>query len=182
MAKNIVVVTASPRVGKFTDKAADAFIEGAKSAGHSVKKFSLAKNRVGGCLHCMQCGKNGYCSQKDGMEEFYPMYEEADVIVFASPIYFWHITAQMKAFIDRLYTFYVTKTFSKKEMAVILVSGGKGESMSEEAVSFFKNVFEKRIGWTSHGTLLIDGTTPPDFDLEKAGFAQKAFDFGASIQ
>ena len=186
MAKHIVVGTGSPRTGKNTDRAADAFVQGAQQAGHTVYKFSLAQHRVGGCIHCMQCSKQGYCVQKDGMEEVYPQIEKADLILFATPIYFWHITAQMKAFIDRLYALYTMGRFPKnetgKEMGLLLVAGDSDPSVAQAPLSFFENVFGKRLGWLNKGTLLIAGTSRAGFDLEQEGFLQKAFDLGASIQ
>ncbi|MBE6993346.1 MAG: flavodoxin family protein [Ruminococcaceae bacterium] len=173
----IIVVDGSPRVGKYTDQLTDAFAEGARSKGHEVIKFSLAKTPVAPCRHCMGCGKNGYCSQKDAMEALYPEIESCDMIVFASPIYFWHITAQMKSFIDRLYALYVMGRFPRKEMKLILVSGGQGDDMTNNAEQFFRDVFLDRIHWTDKGILKVHGTSAKDFDV--SGYLKEAYDFGA---
>ncbi len=176
MSKKIIVVDGSPRVGKNTDLLTDAFAEGARAAGHEVLKVSLAKTPVAPCRHCMACGKNGFCSQKDAMEALYPELESCDTIVFASPIYFWHITAQTKAFIDRLYALYVMGRFPRKELKVILVSGGQGDDMTNNAEQFFRDVFLSRIHWTDGGFLKVHGTSAKDFDLSED--LKRAFEFG----
>ncbi len=185
MGKHIVVIEGSPRVAKNTDRLVGAFLRGAQEAGHTTYKLSLAKNRINGCVHCMQCGKNGYCVQKDAMEALYPELERADLVVFASPIYFWQITSQMKAAIDRLYALYTMGRLPRgdagKDMMTLLVCGDADPAAAADAQAFFSGVFEKRLGWKNAGTLVVSGTSRPDFDLEKEGFLQRAFDLGASL-
>lgn len=179
MSKNILVIVASPRPGKNTHQLADAFTEGAVSRGHNVTQFSVAGKRINGCIHCQQCYKNDPCSQKDDMLPLYPEIEKADMIVFASPIYFWQITAQMKAVIDRMYALYVAKRFQPKETAIILDAGNGSESVFDEAVSFYKNVMVSRLGWKDMGTLLVPGMTASNA-LDVGGL-EKARAFGASL-
>lgn len=185
MGKHIVIIEGSPRVAKNTDRIVGAFLCGAQEAGHTTYKLSLAKNRINGCVHCMQCGKNGYCVQKDAMEAFYPELERADLVVFASPIYFWQISSQMKAAIDRLYALYTMGRLPRgdagKDMMTFLVCGDADPAAAADAQAFFSGVFEKRLGWKNVGTLVVSGTSRPDFDLEKEGYLQKAHDLGAGI-
>ena len=179
---NILVIDGSPRVGKNTDQLCDAFIKGAESKGHTAVKFRVAGKKLNGCIHCGQCFKNGPCSQKDDMIPLYDEIEKADMIVLASPIYFWDITAQLKAVIDRMYALYVAKRFKPKKTAAIFVSGGKALDNTDEAVDFYNNVIIKRLHWEDKGVLLVTGTTPADFDLEKEGFIEKAYNMGASLE
>ena len=82
MGKHIVVIEGSPRVAKNTDRVVGAFLRGAQEAGHTTYKLSLAKNRVNGCIHCMQCGKNGYAltaeAEQAAGELFRALYENRD--------------------------------------------------------------------------------------------------------
>ena len=178
---NILVIDGSPRVGKNTDRLCDAFIEGAKSKGHTATKFRVAGKKINGCIHCMQCYKNGPCSQKDDMLPVYDMIEAADMVVLASPIYFWDITAQTKAVIDRMFALYVAGRFTPKQTAAIFVSGGKDMSNMTEAVDFYNNVIIDKLHWVDRGYLTVTGTTPEDFDVEAEGYLQKAFDLGAAL-
>ena len=181
MSKRILVIDGSPRPGKNTDRLCDAFIQGAEAAGNTAVKFRVAGKKIGGCIHCMQCYKNGPCAQKDDMIPLYDEIERADMIVLASPIYFWQITAQTKAVIDRMYALYVAGRFKAKDTAAIFVSGGDA-SCCDEAVSFYRNVIVNRLHWNDKGLLLAPGTSAPGFGLEAGGFIQKACDLGASIQ
>lgn len=175
---HILVIDGSPRVGKNTDLMCDAFIAGAATKGHTATKFRVAGKKINGCIHCMQCYKNGPCSQKDDMIPLYDEIEKADMIVLASPIYFWHITAQTKAVIDRMYALYVAGRFKAKDTAAIFVSGGDLDC-SDEAVSFYENVILKKLHWNDRGVLRVARTGRDDYDLE--AYKQKAFDLGASL-
>ena len=179
---NILVIDGSPRVGKNTDRLCDAFIKGAESKGHSAVKFRVAGKKLNGCIHCAQCYKNGPCAQQDDMIPLYDEIEKADMVVLASPIYFWDITAQLKAVIDRMYALYMAKRFKPKKTAAIFVAGGKAIDNTDEAVSFYNNVILKRLHWEDKGILLATGTSNPEFDLEKEGFIEKAFNMGAGIE
>jgi multimeric flavodoxin WrbA len=83
----------------------DAFAEGAKAAGNEVEVLQVGKMKINGCLACEYChGKGaGQCIQKDDMEKVMPAYKDCDMIVFASPIYYFDMTAQLSAAIQRVY-------------------------------------------------------------------------------
>ena len=100
----IAVLNGSPKVGN-TAAMVDAFAEGAKEAGHEVEILHVGKMKIGGCLACEYChGKGeGSCVQKDDMEKVMPAYKEADMVVFASPIYYFDMSAQLSAAIQRVY-------------------------------------------------------------------------------
>ena len=180
MSKHVLVVSSSPRKGQNTDLVTDAFIKGLESAGHTAYKLNVGTTKVNGCIHCMQCYKNGPCAQKDGMTPFYEEYEKADMVVFASPIYFWHINAQMKAAIDRMYALYIGKRLVRIEPAMILVAGAPEESVFKNALEFYNDVIIGQLGWQDKGTFFVNGTTRPGYDIES--YLKKAFDFGASIK
>lgn len=175
MAKKILVIDGSPRVGKNTDQLCDAFMKGAQEAGHEVVKFRVAGKKINGCIHCMQCFKNGPCSQKDDMIPLYDEIEKADMIVLASPIYFWQITAQTKAVIDRMYALYVAGRFQRKDTAAIFVSGGDADCC-DEAVSFYKNVIINRLHWNDKGMMVCPRTSREGFEL--APHLEKAYEMG----
>ena len=105
MGKKIIVLNGSPRRGGNTAALVDRFLQGAKEAGHQVTRFDLRDMEIHPCLGCYGGGKdlNSPCVQKDAMDEIYPVYREADVVIFASPMYFWTISGQLKCALDRLF-------------------------------------------------------------------------------
>lgn len=100
---NIVVLSGSPRKGANTDTMAEAFAETAREVGHTVEVVRVASKKIAGCLGCQYCfAHEGACVQKDDMADVIESLKGADMVVFASPIYWFDITAQEKAAIDRL--------------------------------------------------------------------------------
>lgn len=103
---NIVVLSGSPRKDANTDTMVEAFAETAREAGHTVEVVRVAGKKIAGCLGCQYCfAHEGACVQKDDMAGVVEALKGADMVVFASPIYWFDITAQEKAAIDRLYAF-----------------------------------------------------------------------------
>ena len=106
---NIVVLSGSPRKGANTDTMVDTFAETAREGGHTVEVVRVAGKKIAGCLGCQYCFEHeGACVQKDDMAGVVESLKNADMVVFASPIYWFDITAQEKAVIDRLYAFGAT--------------------------------------------------------------------------
>ena len=120
----IAILNGSPRVCN-TTAMVNAFAEGAKEAGHEVEILHVGKMKIGGCLACEYCHTKGEgkCIQKDDMEKVMPAYKEADMIVFASPIYYFDMSAQLSAAIQRVYA--IGKPAAKKA-ALLLSSGSNG--------------------------------------------------------
>lgn len=96
-------IVGSGRVGGNTDRLTDAFLKGAAERGHQIAKLHLGETEVRPCLGCNACAQDGVCIQADGMERLLPAFLDCDVVVLATPVYFWGISAQLKAAIDRLY-------------------------------------------------------------------------------
>ena len=100
----IVVLNGSPRKGGNTEIMTQAFTKGAEKKGHEVVNLPVGTMKIRGCMACEYCfSHNGECAQKDDMTQVYEKLKDADMVVFASPIYWFDITAQLKAVIDRLY-------------------------------------------------------------------------------
>ena len=105
MNKKIIVLNGAARKNGNTAKLVDAFTDGAASVGNQVKTFYLDGMDIHSCKGCLRAGKDSKspCSQKDDMDQIYAEFEAADVVVFASPVYFWTITGPLKTAADRLY-------------------------------------------------------------------------------
>ena len=125
--KHIVILSGSPRKNGNTNLLCRQFQQGAEEAGHNVRFIPLAEKRIGFCRACDVCMRNGgACIQKDDMENILCAFQQADVVVLATPVYFYGVSAQMKACIDRTYP--IWQHFGRKEVYYI-VSAGLGEDI-----------------------------------------------------
>lgn len=121
MGKKIVVITGSPRKGGNSFAMTDAFIKAAEGKGYAVTRFDAAMKNVGGCHACETCFKTGKaCSFDDDFNTIAPAIMEADAVVFAMPVYWYSIPAQVKGVIDKLFSFCVAgKDVAGKDCALI---------------------------------------------------------------
>lgn len=100
---HIVVITGSPHRNGTTAALADAFIEGAREAGHDIFRFDAAKEKIAPCLACEHCRTKGRCIHDDGMQELLPVLEQAEMVVFVTPLYYFGMSAQLKSVVDRFF-------------------------------------------------------------------------------
>ncbi len=105
---------------------AEEYKKAAEAAGHKVTLVDVAHKKIAGCLACEYCHTkgNGACIQKDDMQELYPLMAEADVLVLASPIYYFTMNAQIQAPIQRMYC--VNAPAKVKKMALLVSSHSPG--------------------------------------------------------
>lgn len=102
MSKKVLILSGSPRKGGNSDLLCDEFMKGAQESGNNVEKIFLRDKKIAPCNACYYCTESGgKCAIKDDMAEILDKMQAADVIVMASPVYFYSIDAQMKAVIDR---------------------------------------------------------------------------------
>ena len=120
----IAILNGSPRKEN-TAAMIEAFREGAEEAGHEVEVLHVGKMKINGCLACEYCHTKGEgkCIQKDDLEKIMPAYLESDMVVFASPIYYFAPTAQLEAAWQRVYC--IGKP-AKATKAALLLSSGSG--------------------------------------------------------
>lgn len=149
----IAVFNGSPR-NENTAAMIEAFREGAQTAGHEVEVYHVGKMKINGCLACEYChGKGeGKCIQKDDLEKIMPAYLECDMIVYASPIYYFAPTAQIEAAWQRVYC--IGKP-AKAAKAALLLSSGSGAY--DAAIAQFK-AFTAYTGIENAGVFTATGT------------------------
>lgn len=121
MSKKIVVITGSPRKNGNSFAMTEAFIQAAQAKGHTVTRFDAALRNVGGCRACETCYQTGKaCSFDDDFNTLAPAVLAADVVVFSTPVYWYSIPAQIKAVLDKMFSFCVAgKDIAGKGCAVI---------------------------------------------------------------
>ena len=164
----IVVLNGSPRKGGNTEIMAQAFAEAARKNQNEVSILDVASMNICGCLGCKYCwAHKGECVQKDDMGKVFAALADADVVVFASPIYWFDITAQMKTVIDRLYAggsvgFHFHKT------ALLLDAGA--DHVFDAAITQYK-AMTSYLKWEDMGIITLPNmetkgsmTTAPNLD------------------
>jgi multimeric flavodoxin WrbA len=104
--KKIIVISTSLRHGSNSDMLADQFVEGAKAAGNEVEKISLAGKNIQFCMGCLACQKLGRCVINDDVNAIMAKVMESEVVVWATPIYYYEMSGQMKTLIDRMNAMY----------------------------------------------------------------------------
>lgn len=121
MSKKIVVITGSPRKKENSFAMTEAFIKASKEKGHTIKRFDAAMMNIIGCRACETCFKTGKaCSFNDDFNVIASAIQEADAVVFSMPVYWYTIPSQIKAVIDKLFSFYHAEIdLSGKECAII---------------------------------------------------------------
>ena len=125
MSKNVLIISGSPRRGGNSETLCDQFAAGAKEAGNDVEKIVLREKKIGYCTGCSACEKSGVCVQKDDMAELLEKMIAADVIVLATPVYFYTMDAQIKTMIDRTVARY-TEIQGKDFYFIATAAAGKG--------------------------------------------------------
>lgn len=190
--KRILVVMGGGRPKGNTAQLVDAFVRGAEEAGHSVEKVSLLKTEVKGCLGCNACRYGKPCVQKDGFNELAPKIKQADLIVFASPLYFWTISSKLKAFIERFYCIAEEdpeppygryEKYPVKDSVLLMTSADDFFWTFEQAVSYYQFAIVNYIGFHDRGMVLAGGCgdTNGQPQIDKTGHLQEAYEFGKNI-
>ncbi len=181
MPKNIVVLTGSARKGGNSDKLADAFIAGARLSGHTTVKYTTADKDIKGCIDCKACfKKDTACSIPDDFRDLAPLLEQADTLVFVTPLYWFSFPAKLKAAIDKLYSFLIGKKTLKIKECVLLVCGGDKDGSSYDGIIRSFQLIAGFLGWKDSGVVVVGGLHDKDDILNTDGL-QRAEALGKSI-
>lgn len=106
MSKKVLVISTSLRKNSNSEALADEFARGAKDAGHEVEKISLTDKKIGFCRGCFACLETGRCVIQDDALDIVEKMHDAEVIAFATPIYYYEMSGQMKTLLDRANSLY----------------------------------------------------------------------------
>lgn len=138
--KHIIIISASPRKNGNSDILCDRFAQGAQESGHRVEKIFLASKQIGCCRGCGVCSTTHQCVQKDDMTEILDKLVAADVIVLATPVYFYSMDGQMKTFIDRTVPRYTEITY--KDFYFILTAADTEKASLARTMEAFRGFTE----------------------------------------
>jgi multimeric flavodoxin WrbA len=160
----VLGIMGSPRRQSNTEILLDKALEGAREAGAEVEKVLVSKLKISPCLEIYACRKDGNCAIKDDMQSLYKKLLEADHVIFASPMFFYSVTSQAKAVIDRCQALWVRKHVlgmgkeDERERRGVFISVGatRGTKLFDGAVLTVKYFFDA-IGVKYSGDLLVRG-------------------------
>lgn len=136
MSKKILILSGSPRKGGNSDILCDRFAAGATEAGHEVEKVRVAEQDIGYCRACYACRETGVCVIRDDMAALLQKMIDAEVIVLASPVYFYSIDARLKAVIDR--TLARWTEVKNKEFYYIVTAADRENAAAETTLACFR--------------------------------------------
>jgi multimeric flavodoxin WrbA len=179
MSKNIVILSGSPRKSGSTERLVVEFIAGAKNADKNVTEFRVADMKIAACRGCGHCFANGgECVHKDDMPQIIEAMYQADAIVFASPVYYWNVTAQLKTAIDRFYST-LHKPTPIKTAALIMTCGNGADDAFDASVATYKRIL-KHQNWGDGGIVTANSLHAPE-QLNGHAALQQARELGQSI-
>lgn len=142
MMKNVLIINGSPRKKGNTALMGDYLIQYAQKVGFSTEKIYLYDYKFEACIDCRAC-KTGklLCTVKDDMQQLFPKIDQADILVFSTPIYWLAPTGKMKSFIDRLRPYFGNKKLRDK-LAIILMAAHSGSEDSDLTEEMFRRSFD----------------------------------------
>lgn len=184
----VLGVMGSPRSQGNTELLLDKALEGAREAGAEIEKVFVSKLKISPCLEIHACLEDGNCAIKDDMQLLYKKLLKADHVVFASPIFFYGITSQAKAIVDRCQALWVRRYVlgmgkeDKRERRGVFISVGatQGEKLFDGAVLTVKYFFDA-IGVKYAGDLLVRGVANKGQIEERPTALQDAFCLGQEL-
>lgn len=182
MAKKIVILNGSPRKTGNTSALVKAFTEGAESAGNTVTTFFLDSMNIYNCKGCFggHSSRECPCVQKDDMAQIYPAVRECNVIVLASPLYYWNLSGQIKTTLDRLFALEEGDgnllRGHGRSGALLMAAEGNG---FEDVVHYFDHLME-HLNWENLGNVLAGGNGDVG-DIAGKPALQAAYALGSAI-
>ena len=182
MSKNIVILNGSPRKNGNTSALTAEFARGAAENGNSVTEFNLNAMNIHGCLGCCCGGKNpeSPCVQKDDMDKIYTAYKAADIVVLATPLYYWTVSGQLKTAFDRLFAVAeCNPNYANPKKDTVLLMAAEGDEF-EESIYWYESL-HKHLGWKSLGKVLCGGVMAVG-DINGRKELAEAYELGKSIK
>lgn len=177
--KNVLIISSSPRKNGNSDLLCDEFTKGAKDSGHQVEKLFLKDYHINYCSGCGYCvGNKGNCSQKDDMEQIKDKMIAADVIVFATPIYFYTMAGQMKTFIDRLCYYYTM--LSDKEFYYIMTAAAGSKNAMDRTITEFGGLMACLENSQEKGVVYGTGVWEKG-EVKETAAMQEAYEMGKGV-
>lgn len=175
----IIVLQGSPNIKGSTSILSEQFIKGAQEKGHEVTRFDVSRMDIKPCIGCVACGYEGPCVQKDDNEMIKEALLNADMVVFASPLYYFGMSAQLKAVIDRFCSYNSSLNRKHLKSALLTVAWEENDWAFEALMSHYHTLV-KYLNLEDQGYVIGYGCGTPS--MTKASiYPQKAYELGKSL-
>ncbi len=174
----VLIISSSPRKEGNSDVLCERFAKGAAEAGYEVEKITLRDKRIAPCSACYACMETHSCMIKDDMADIFPKLVETDVIVLASPVYFYSVSAQMKAMIDRCLVGH--KSIAGKRFYFIVTAADPQHEAAEGTLSAFRGFIRCLPGAQEKGVIFGTGTWDKG-DVYRHPSFEQAYEMGKGI-
>ena len=177
--KKVVVISTSLRLGSNSNALAEQFAEGAKASGNEVEFISLRGKEIKFCIGCLSCQKTGACVFKDDVSAIMDLVLNADVVCWATPIYYYEMSGQMKTLIDRMNAMY-PKDYKFRDIYLLTTAAEDKKYTPEHAESGLQgwiDCFEKA---TLKGHLFCGGVNNPR-EISGNAKLEDAYELGKSV-
>lgn len=156
----IIILQGSPNKKGSTSILAESFAKGAVEAGHKVERFDLAKMNIHPCIGCVACGYEGPCVQKDDNQQIREAILGADMVVFATPLYYYGMSAQLKIVVDR-FCAYNSSLHGKHMKSALLTVAWNADNWTFEALEAHYKTLVRYCGFKNQGMVLGYGCGSP---------------------
>lgn len=176
--KKVLILSGSPRKNGNSDTLCDEFLKGAVDAGNEVEKVFIAEKNIGYCKACYACKNTGMCAIKDDMAEILTKMLEADVIVLSSPVYFYSISAQLKAVIDRTVAKWLE--IKNKKFYYIMTSAEDSQTVMDCTLECFRGLAACLDGSKEMGVIYAKGVYDKG-EIQNTPYLKQAYEMGKSI-
>jgi multimeric flavodoxin WrbA len=179
MTKSVIIISSSPRKLGNSDLLCDEFAKGAVANGNKVEKFYVKDMNINYCHGCGFCfKKTGQCSQKDDMDKVRDKLITADVIVLATPVYFYTMSAQLKTFIDRCCHFY--RSLANKDFYFIMTAADESKNAMDRVLGEFDGFLACLDKPKIKGSVIGTGVWEKGEVIETS-FMNEAFELGKTV-
>ena len=179
MSKNVLVLSGSPRRDGNSDLLCDQFVLGTIEAGHQAEKIFLRDKKINYCMACDVCrGNGGNCVQQDDMAHVLEKILAADVIVMATPVYFYNMNAQMKTVIDRTFSRYTE--IRDKEMYFIVTAADDRTKAMERTIEGFRG-FTSCLNGVKEKAIIYGTGAWDKGDIKSHPAMKEAYEMGKSV-
>ena len=176
---NILILQASPNLKGSTAILADEFARGAREAGHAVTRVDVDRLDIAPCTGCVACGYEGPCVQHDDMDGLRRQILAADMLVLATPLYYYGMAAQLKCVIDRFCSANASITRKRLRSALLTVAWN-ADDWTFEALEAHYHTLVRYLHWQDAGMVLGYGCGSPSM-TRASRYPQAAYELGRSL-
>lgn len=179
MNKKVLILSGSPRKGGNSDLLCDAFLRGALESGNEVEKIRITEKKVSPCRACYYCRDHGgACVYQDDMADILQKIVDADVLVLASPVYFYSINAQLKAVIDRTVARWLE--VRNKEFYYIVTMADEAHASADTTLACFRGYADCVEGAVEKGVIIGSGVYEPG-KVKNTSAMKRAYQMGKQV-